>query len=367
MRVLDIGLRRGVTFRCSWPSASGRPVSSWGVDIAQKPVDLARHRAEESGIENVVFHLAADPEIETEPFDFVIGRYVVHHQQNPVEFIRAAAARLRPGGIIAFHEIDVRTGFATLPAVAYFDAVAAEMVAQAQAVTATPDAAGRLVSPVRRRGPAGAENCSASGRPAAILIRRCFRWCAANFAAIRALTHPRRCADLGRCARGCAARCGHGGCMARFSAPISAAPGRVSSRTVSNACRFGARPITSGSPLSAGRAALPNVFDRIAEIGVVPVIAIENPEHAVPLADALLKGGLSIAEITFRTAAAAEVIARMAKERPALLVGAGTVLDRISLDIAIKSGAQFGLAPGFDAEIVDPRPPMRAFPSCPAS
>lgn len=98
---------------------------------------------------------------------------------------------------------------------------------------------------------------------------------------------------------------------------------------------------------------MPNVFDRIAEIGVLPVIAIENPEHAVPLADALLAGGLPIAEITFRTAAAAEVIARMAAERPALLVGAGTVLDRISLDIAKKSGAQFALAPGFDAEIVD--------------
>jgi len=98
---------------------------------------------------------------------------------------------------------------------------------------------------------------------------------------------------------------------------------------------------------------MPSPFDRIAEIGILPVIAIENPEHAVPLADALLAGGLPIAEITFRTAAAAEVIARMAKERPALLVGAGTVLDRISLDIAKKSGAQFGLAPGFDAEIVD--------------
>ena len=98
---------------------------------------------------------------------------------------------------------------------------------------------------------------------------------------------------------------------------------------------------------------VPNVFERIAAIGVVPVIAIENPDHAVPLADALLAGGLPIAEITFRTAAAAEVIARMAQERPLLLVGAGTVLDRISLDIAIKSGAQFGLAPGFDAEIVD--------------
>ncbi len=98
---------------------------------------------------------------------------------------------------------------------------------------------------------------------------------------------------------------------------------------------------------------MPNPFDRIAEIGVLPVIAIENPEHAVPLADALLAGGLPVAEITFRTSAAAEVIARMAKERPALLVGAGTVLDRTSLDIAKKSGAQFGLAPGFDPEVVD--------------
>ena len=98
---------------------------------------------------------------------------------------------------------------------------------------------------------------------------------------------------------------------------------------------------------------MPSPFDRIAEIGVLPVIAIENPEHAVPLADALLAGGLPAAEITFRTAAAAEVIARMARERPALLVGAGTVLDRSSLDVAKQSGARFGLAPGFDAEVVD--------------
>jgi 2-dehydro-3-deoxyphosphogluconate aldolase/(4S)-4-hydroxy-2-oxoglutarate aldolase len=98
---------------------------------------------------------------------------------------------------------------------------------------------------------------------------------------------------------------------------------------------------------------MPNPFDSIAAIGVLPVIAIEDPKHAVPLADALLAGGLPVAEITFRTAAAAEVIARMAKERPNLLVGAGTLLDRISLDIAKKSGAQFGLAPGFDSEVVD--------------
>ncbi|HVM82915.1 MAG TPA: bifunctional 4-hydroxy-2-oxoglutarate aldolase/2-dehydro-3-deoxy-phosphogluconate aldolase [Candidatus Binatia bacterium] len=95
-----------------------------------------------------------------------------------------------------------------------------------------------------------------------------------------------------------------------------------------------------------------NPFDRIAETRVLPVIAIEEARHAVPLADALLAGGLPVVEITFRTAAAADVIAAIARERPTLLVGAGTVLDRISLDVARQSGARFGLAPGFDPEVV---------------
>jgi 2-dehydro-3-deoxyphosphogluconate aldolase/(4S)-4-hydroxy-2-oxoglutarate aldolase len=95
-----------------------------------------------------------------------------------------------------------------------------------------------------------------------------------------------------------------------------------------------------------------DLFDRIAAIGVVPVIAIENAAQAVPLADALLEGGLPLAEITFRTTAAAEVIATLRDKRPELLVGAGTILDSASLDAAKASGALFGLAPGYDAEIV---------------
>lgn len=95
-----------------------------------------------------------------------------------------------------------------------------------------------------------------------------------------------------------------------------------------------------------------DLFARIEAVGVVPVIAIENVEHAVALADALLEGGLPVAEITFRTKAAADVIARMTRERPELMVGAGTILDQASLDAARHSGATFGLAPGFDAEIV---------------
>lgn len=96
-----------------------------------------------------------------------------------------------------------------------------------------------------------------------------------------------------------------------------------------------------------------DLFSRIERIGVVPVIAIENVDHAVPLADALLEGGLPVAEITFRTTAAAAVMARITKARPELLVGAGTILDRDSIHAAQDSGAVFGLSPGFDPDIVD--------------
>jgi 2-dehydro-3-deoxyphosphogluconate aldolase/(4S)-4-hydroxy-2-oxoglutarate aldolase len=94
-------------------------------------------------------------------------------------------------------------------------------------------------------------------------------------------------------------------------------------------------------------------FLTIAAIGVVPVIAIERAEDAIALADALLEGGLPVAEITFRTPAAARVLERLSAERPQLLVGAGTVLDLASLQAARDSGARFGVAPGFDRRIVE--------------
>jgi 2-dehydro-3-deoxyphosphogluconate aldolase / (4S)-4-hydroxy-2-oxoglutarate aldolase len=94
-------------------------------------------------------------------------------------------------------------------------------------------------------------------------------------------------------------------------------------------------------------------FSAIASLGVVPVIAIENARDAVALADALLKGGLGVAEITFRTAAAAETLSTLKDARPELPIGAGTVLDIVSLKAAIGAGAKFGLAPGFDADVVE--------------
>jgi len=67
------------------------------------------------------------------------------------------------------------------------------------------------------------------------------------------------------------------------------------------------------------------LFEKMEKCGVVPVIAIESPELALPMADALIKGGLPVAEITFRTKAAADVIKTLSKERPDLFLGAGTI------------------------------------------
>jgi 2-dehydro-3-deoxyphosphogluconate aldolase / (4S)-4-hydroxy-2-oxoglutarate aldolase len=94
------------------------------------------------------------------------------------------------------------------------------------------------------------------------------------------------------------------------------------------------------------------VFLEIARWGVVPVIAIESVEAALPLADALLEGGLGVAEITFRTEAAAEVIARMTQERPELLVGVGTVLTAANVAAAKAAGARFAVAPGLNPATV---------------
>lgn len=95
-----------------------------------------------------------------------------------------------------------------------------------------------------------------------------------------------------------------------------------------------------------------HILKDVAELGIIPVIAIENVEAALPLADALLAGGLPVAEITFRTTAAAEVIRTIHRERPQLTVGAGTVLTAANLEAAKASGAAFAVAPGLNPQIV---------------
>jgi len=87
-------------------------------------------------------------------------------------------------------------------------------------------------------------------------------------------------------------------------------------------------------------------------IGLIPVIKIENPDDAVPLAKALIDGGLPAAEITFRTACAAEAIKNITEAYPEMLVGAGTVLTTEQVDAAIAAGSKFIVSPGLNPKVV---------------
>ena len=95
------------------------------------------------------------------------------------------------------------------------------------------------------------------------------------------------------------------------------------------------------------------ILDRIKKTGIIPVVVIDDKKDAAPLADALCKGGLPCAEVTFRTEAAADAIRLMKNTHPEMLVGAGTVLTIHQVDEAIAAGAEFIVSPGFDTVIVD--------------
>lgn len=95
------------------------------------------------------------------------------------------------------------------------------------------------------------------------------------------------------------------------------------------------------------------INDKFYEVGVVPVVVLDDSKDALPLAKALVEGGLPCAEVTFRTAAAAESIRLMSENYPDMLVGAGTVLSTKQVETAVKAGAKFIVSPGFDPEVVD--------------
>lgn len=92
---------------------------------------------------------------------------------------------------------------------------------------------------------------------------------------------------------------------------------------------------------------------KIEELGIVPVVVLQDVKDAKPLAQALCDGGLPCAEVTFRTEAAEESIRIMTEAFPQMLVGAGTVLTTAQVDAAVAAGARFIVSPGFDPEIVD--------------
>ena len=95
-----------------------------------------------------------------------------------------------------------------------------------------------------------------------------------------------------------------------------------------------------------------DILKKIAEVGILPVVVLEDASDAKDLAKALIDGGLPCAEVTFRTDAAEESIEIMTKEYPEMLVGAGTVLSVEQVKRAIAAGAKFIVSPGFDEEVV---------------
>lgn len=94
------------------------------------------------------------------------------------------------------------------------------------------------------------------------------------------------------------------------------------------------------------------VLTKFQKLGIIPVVKLDDAKDAEPLAKALCEGGLPVAEVTFRTAAAKEAIERMVKARPDMFVGAGTVLTTEQVDAAIEAGAKFIVSPGLNPKVV---------------
>lgn len=95
------------------------------------------------------------------------------------------------------------------------------------------------------------------------------------------------------------------------------------------------------------------IVERARRVGIIPVVALPKLEYALPLAESLIAGGLPCAEITFRTAAAADAIEQISKRFPEMLLGAGTVLTTEQAQRAMDCGAQFIVSPGTNPTTVD--------------
>ncbi len=97
---------------------------------------------------------------------------------------------------------------------------------------------------------------------------------------------------------------------------------------------------------------IPPVFRRLGECGIASVVTIDSPAHAVPLARALLAGGVSAMELTLRSAGAIECLRRIVEEVPGMLAGAGTILSEEQVCEVLEAGAAFGVAPGTNKNVL---------------
>ena len=92
---------------------------------------------------------------------------------------------------------------------------------------------------------------------------------------------------------------------------------------------------------------------KIGQMGIVPVVVLNDVKNAVSLAQSLINGGLPCAEVTFRSEAAQQSIAEISKHFPQMFVGAGTVLTTEQVDRAVDAGAKFIVSPGFNPKVVE--------------
>lgn len=93
------------------------------------------------------------------------------------------------------------------------------------------------------------------------------------------------------------------------------------------------------------------MIDKFLSARVIPIVVIDNPSNAIPLADALLTGGMKVIEVTLRTPQALEAIRKIIKERPEMTVVAGTVLNTEEARECLNVGVQIAVSPGFDLEL----------------
>lgn len=94
-------------------------------------------------------------------------------------------------------------------------------------------------------------------------------------------------------------------------------------------------------------------IEKIKQLKIVPILTIHKLKDVIPVVQALINGGLPVAEVTFRTDVAAEAIKIASREFPGLLLGAGTILTPAQVDEAYSSGAKFMVTPGFNPRVVD--------------
>ena len=121
MRVLDLGCGAGDVSMLA-AELVGKAGSVVGIDRSQEVLNLARERAQEAGLRQISFVQASVEDFSTdEPFDLVIGRYILVHQPEPVAVLRNAARLIRPGGALAFHEIRMDDDMKSVPCVPLWD------------------------------------------------------------------------------------------------------------------------------------------------------------------------------------------------------------------------------------------------------